>query len=794
MPPVIDAGLAGRPAYLGARVTRTQDDRLLTGRGCYVADVQLPDVAEAAVVRSQAAHARLVHVDLSEARSHPGVMAAVAAGDLEGVQEFPHFAQWFPSVHLFPLCRDRLRYVGAPVAIVVAEDRYAAEDAAEHVRVEYEDLPVVASIDQALAPDAPRLFEEWPSNVVATGRPGDEEVDEIMAGSRVVSGLYRTQRHFGVPMETRAVAAEFAEGRLTVWMTSQMPHVARTVLSHVLGLPESRIRVIAPDVGGGFGLKIGVYPEYAVIAWLAMRLRRPIRWIEDRAEHMVSSVHARESVQELEAAVDDSGRILALRARITADVGSLESWPPTITPAFTTWLNLTGPYRVPVARGVIENVVTNKTPCGPYRGFGIPEGVFAMERLIEKIAREVDVDPIELRRSMLIEPSELPLTTPTGARLDSGRYREVFDHVVERAHQAENSARDRFEGDPAARIGLGVASYTESTTDTLFGTTGLWTSFDACTIRVEPDGGVVVGVGVMDTGNGAETAVAIVTAGALGVPLETVRVVMGDTDDAPYGTGAWGSRTAAVATGAIAKAAAAIRDKALRIAGHVLEVDPADLVIEKGQIHVRRSEGPSISFADVAQAATVRTVLLPPDVEPGLQANATYDPPNIQHWPDEKGRMNAGSTYAYATHAAIVKVDIETGHVEILDYLVGHDCGTVINVLTLEGQINGAVAQGIGGALYEWMAYSPEGQPLTTSFMDYLLPAAPEVPDLEIYHFETPAPDAAFGIKGAGEGGTVGPAAAIGNAVANALREFDVDVVATPLTPSAVRTLIRAER
>jgi aerobic carbon-monoxide dehydrogenase large subunit len=785
--------LAGRPSYVGARVARVEDDRLLSGRGTFIADLTLPGMAEVAILRSQVAHARITDIRTDAARSVPGVISVVTAGDLEDVKPFPDFFDYVRPVAAFPLCQGHIRYVGAPLAAVVASDRYVAEDAVEALEVGYDDLPAVGSIEAALAPGAPVLYEGWPDNRMMDVPGIDPAVDEAFAAaSRIVRGAYSIQRHAAVPLETRGSLAEFRHGRLTLWTGTQSPHIARTMLSYVLPLAERDIRVIAPDVGGSFGCKCHVYGEDVLVCWLAMKLGRPVRWIEDRAEHMVATVHSREHVVELEAVVQDDGRIAAIRSHVTQDVGAEDNvWFSGINVSFVAAGHVTGPYKIPLAQNHVTCVVTNKTPSGAFRGFGIPEMVFALERLVDKIAKEVEVDPVELRRSMLVTDDDLPYVTATGGVYDSGSFREAFDRAVQLGRESESRARARFGGDDGVRIGLGVATYAEGTAPTYFGTTGHWTAHDAASIRVEPDGSVIVSVGVTTTGQGVTTMVATLAADALGVSRDVVSVRIGDTDLCPYGLGGWGSRSTVVGGGAVLKAAARVRERILRIAGHLLEADPQDLVVENGLVHVKGSDRPAVSIAEVATAATVRTVDLPLEIERGLEATASYEPPGLQHRPDERGKINGAVGWANATHAAVVKVDLATGEVEVLDYIVTHDCGPIINPLIVDGQVQGGVAQGIGGTLYEHIVYSEEGQPLTASFMDYLIPSATEIPAMTIEHFESPSPNLPLGVKGVGEGGVIGAPAAIGNALANALEEFGVEITSTPFTPNAIRTMLR---
>jgi carbon-monoxide dehydrogenase large subunit len=785
-----DLSLAGRPSYFGARVVRLEDDRLLRGGARFVADIRLPRMLEMTVVRSQFPHAR-IRVDLDAARAAEGVVAAFAAADLTDVEPFPDFIPYVKPVRGFPLATDVARFVGAPLAVVVGEDRYLAEDGAELVGVDYDPLPVVSSAAAALAEDAPRLYAEWPDNRIVDVPSSAPEVADAFADRRVVRGRFSMHRHAGVPVETRGCVAEYRDGRLTLYTGTQSPHITRTTLSYVLPLRERDIHVVAPDVGGSFGVKTHIYPEEVLVSWLAMRLGRPVRWIEDRSEHLVASCHAREQTMELEAAVEQDGTIAALRCHLVHDVGSAQIFMPGINPTFVTAGSITGAYRIPLAECSITEVVTNKTPSGAYRGFGQPEAYFALEVLVDRIARELGVDAVELRRRMLLDGSDLPYTNPSGGVIDSGSFAAAFERAVELGRKAEARRRAEIADDPHARIGLGLATYLEGTAPTYFGTTGRWMSHESARVRIEPDGSVVVAVGVTTAGQGTTTMAAVLAADALGVPIESVRVESGDTDVSPYGLGAWGSRSTIVAGGAILGAAGRLRDTVLKIAAHLLETSRDDLEIEHGFVRVQGAPERSVALADVATAAWMQTTDLPADIDPTLEAVVTYDPPGVDHVPDERGRMNPVATCANATHAAVVRVDLETGRIDVLDYIAVHDCGPMVNPPIVEGQVRGGVAQEIGGTLLEHLVYSDDGQPLVAGFMDYLIPTAGEIPDVAVEHFESPSPNTPLGLKGAGEGGTIGPPAALANAVANALAEFGAEIETLPLSPSAVRELIR---
>lgn len=780
-----------RPRYIGLPATRLEDDRLLTGRGKYVADVRLPSMVEASFVRSRVPHGRLLGIDTAAAKVASGVFAVVTAEDLEGVRPVPDFHSVARPLEIFPLCRDRVRYVGAPLAAVVAQNRYEAEDAAELVEPRIEALPTVATLDAALDPTSERLYPGWPDNKLVDVKGRNLAVDSAFETLRCVAGSYTVQRQAPVPLETRGVVADYSEGRLTVWTSTQFPHIVRTMLSYVLGLPERSIRVIAPDVGGGFGGKAEVYAEEYVIASLAWRLRRPVRWIEDRREHLIAACHARDMRIDVEAAVHDDGVIEAVRGRILHDVGSGEIYPSGFSPSFIAAGLLTGPYRIPHQTFDVTCVVTNKTPSGAFRGFGLPEAVFAMERLLDKIARELQLDGLELRRRMIIDAEDLPYVTASGARVDSGSHRQAFERGAEFASARAAKARRQLANDPDVYVGVGAASFLEGVAANYYFTSGNWTAQDACDVRFDPDGGVTVGVGVSTAGQGLQTMVATVAADALGLPIERVRVVMGDTDTSPYGLGGWASRSTVVMCGAIHRAASEVREKAIRIAAHLLEAPVEEIQIENDRLFVLGAPSVSLGWRDVAHAALIRTFELPPGLDPGLEARATYLPPNVDSAPDDSGRLNACPTYANSTHVAVVAVDVGTGEIRVVDYGIFHDCGRVINPSIVAGQIKGGVAQGIGGALYEELAYDDAAQPQSTTFWDYLPPRATEIPSFHLEELESPAPTIPFGVKGVGEAGIIGPPAAIARAIEDALADFAPrEITRTPITPGHVLRIV----
>ncbi len=779
------------PKYIGVPAPRLEDDRLLAGRGKYVADVRLPGMVEACFVRSQIAHGRILEIDTAKASGAAGVLAVATAMHLDGVSPVPHFYAIAKPVAMFPLCRERVRYVGAPLAAVVAENRYQAEDAAELVEARIEPLQTVANLGEALDPRGEQLYPEWPDNKLVDVAGHNPAVDTAFETLRCVGGSYTVQRQAPMPLETRGVVADFSDDRLTVWSCTQFPHFLRTMLSHVLGLPEGSIRVIAPDIGGGFGGKAEIYPEEYVVPWLACRLRRPVRWIEDRYEHLIAACHARDVQIDIEAAVHEDGSIEAVRGRILHDVGSGEIYPAGFSPSFIAVGILTGPYRIPHQKFDVTCFVTNKTPSGAYRGFGQPEAVFAMERLLDKVARELSLDGVELRRRLIIDSVDLPYVTASGARVGSGSHREAFERGVEFASRRAAEARLRLANNSNVYIGVGAANYLEGVAANYFLTSGHWTAQDSCDIRFDPDGGVVIGVGVSTAGQGLQTMVATVAADALALPLDRVRVVMGDTDLSPYGLGGWASRSTVVTCGAIHRAAGELREKAIRIAAHLLEAEAGEIQIENDRFFVVENPSVSIGWRDVAHAALIRTFELPPDLDPGLEARATYFPPYIDRSPDELGRLNACPAYTNSTHVAVVAIDIHTGQIRVVDYGIFHDCGQVINPLIVAGQLHGGVAQGIAGALYEELIFDDYAQPQSTTLMDYLLPSAADMPSFHLEELGSPAAEIPFGVKGVGEAGIIGPPAAIASAIEDALADFaPPEITRTPITPSDILQMV----
>ncbi len=776
-------GQTGR--YIGQSVRRREDPRLLRGSGLFVADVRLPGLTHAAFLRSPHAHARIVRVDVSGALGQPGVLAAISFADLgpdpvKLPMLVPHRALR-PQMP-YPLAADRVRYVGEPVAAVVAEDPYLAEDALEAIVVEYEELPALVDAEAALAPGAPLLHDGAEDNLAAAVTHTVGDPDRAFAEADVVIDfMFRFGRLSGQPLETRGIVASYEPAKLgeslTVWSSTQAPHTARRVLADMLGLPQHAIRVIAPDVGGGFGVKNRFYAEEFVVPFLALRLGRPVRWVEDRREDFLTTYQAREQVHYLQVAARRDGTVLAIRDRYVVDNGAYS--PFGLVVPFNAATTLPGPYRLPNYRAEMQAAYTNKAPMAPYRAAGRPPAVFAMERALDLVARRLDMDPEEVRFRNFVQPDEFPyhlgLLDRDGTEIcyDSGDYptclRNALDLIDVAAFRDEQKAargNDRY-------LGLGIGCYVESTGRG---------PFEGATVRVEPSGQVLVLTGAAPQGQSHETTLAQVCADRLGVDLDDVVVITGDTDGIALGVGTYASRTAVVAGNAVSGAARAVRQKALDVAAQLLEVSADDLELDRGAIRVRGVPDRQVTLAHVAQTvcSPPPAFTFPEGLEPGLEATHYFHP--------------VANTYANGVHVAIVEVDAETGIVRILRYAVVHDCGTVINPTVVDGQVHGGVAQGIGNALYEQMVYDDAGQPITTNYMHYLTPTAMEVPSIQVGHVQTPSPLNPEGIKGAGEGGTMPVPAAIANAIDDALAPLSVVVDRAMISPPYLLSLIRRAR
>jgi aerobic carbon-monoxide dehydrogenase large subunit len=775
------------PKALGARVLRREDARLVTGRGRYVSDVALPGLLEAAFVRSTRAHALVHGVDVAAATGAPGVVAVIVAADLDGIATALRARNGTPGYSecdMPILARDKVRLAGEAVALVVADSRYRAEDAAQLVHVDYEDLPPVMSIEDALAEGAPAIHDEVPDNLFNRFETATDGLDTVFAGAdEIVEIEIRQQRYCAVPMEARVAIASYdpSTAELTAWLSSQIPHIARTGLAKHLDMPENKVRVIAPDMGGGFGSKVVLYPEDVAIAAASKLLRRPLKWVSDRSEDLHATTHGREQIHRLRAAASSEGRILAVSSELYAANGAYAPWPYSASlDSGQASENVTGPYDIPAYGRKVRAVVTNKAPMGPYRGVGRVIACLGMERAMDDLADRLGLDPLEVRRRNLVR--EFPHTTAVGLRFESGDYVRMLDMLEDAIGWKELRAEnERLRGEGVYR-GLGVALAVEQSA---YGPRALAArkleltlGYDSAAIRVEPDGRVRVAVGLHNHGQGHETTIAQIAASELGIAADDIEVVWGDTDRVPYGLGTWASRSTVCCGGATILASRDIKAKVLRLASEMLEASAGDLELENGQITVRGTPSRGVSFREVARRAAFEPDLLPDGEEPGLEVTRRFVPPDP-------------GTFASSAHAAHVELDPDTGAVTVLRYVVAEDCGTVVNPMIVEGQVHGGVAQGIGGALYEHLVYDGAGNLITGSFMDYLIPTACELPDVDITHLESPSPFVPGGFKGMGEGGAVNSPATIVSAVNDALRPFGVIANHTPITPDWVMAALQ---
>jgi carbon-monoxide dehydrogenase large subunit len=756
---------------MGAEVRRKEDPRLITGRSVYVGDITLPNLHHVVFVRSPHAHARIRGIDASAALRRPGVRAVLTGRDLQGhVAPLPAGGAGEGSeggtaagrTHL-PLSLDRVRHVGEAVAAVVAVSEAAARDAADAVRVDWEPLPAVADPLAAMADGAPLLHDDAPRNVEHENRitAGDPD-GAFRRARRVVRQRMVNQRLCGVPLEGRAslAAPDPATGGLTVWTTHQAPHVFRNDLATALGLPQNLVRVIAPEVGGGFGVKFGLYPEDATLAVIARRLGVPVRWVETRSEHMVATTQGRDQVADLEAAVEEDGTITALRMHVTANVGAYAIF--TFIPDLTLAMAV-GVYRIPHVDLRSTCVFTNTTPVAAYRGAGRPEACYYIERLVDIIAAELGLTPEAVRRRNFIPPDAFPYQAPTGQRYDSGQYDRALTRALELARVADlrEEQRRRLERGDRHLLGLGLSCYVEMCG---FG------PFESAVVRVEPGGVVTAVTGTSAHGQGHETTFAQIIADHLGADFDRIVVRHGDTLNTPMGQGTGGSRSLAVGGSAILRAALRVQERARRIAASMLEAAPEDIVLEDGRYRVRGAPSSAVTLAQIAQRAYSGE--LGEGLEAGLEATEFFRPPQL--------------VYPFGAHVAVVEVDRETGRVRLRDFVSVDDCGVRVSPVLVEGQVHGGIAQGAAQALLEALVYGEDGQLLTGSLMDYAVPRADDLPSFTTAETVTPTPFNPLGAKGIGEAATIGSTPAVVNAVVDALRPFGVRHLDMPLRPERV--------
>jgi carbon-monoxide dehydrogenase large subunit len=767
-------------AVFGTRVERREDLPLLTGQGTYTDDLKLPGMLHAAVLRSPHAHAKLRSIDVAAARALPGVAAVLVHADLGFagkevplLQPNPVLTACMPML----LARDELRYVGEPVAFVVADDRYAAEDALELIDVVYEPLAAVSNAEAAIRDGAPQVYPEVANNVASRFTLGFGDIAAAFErGDLVLRQRLKTHRGAGQAMECRAVLAEYDRraNRFTIWSATQAPHLIGRIASQMLGMDEWQVRVIAPhDVGGGFGPKAIFYPEEGLVPFAARMLGRPVKWTEDRREHFLATNQERDQYHDAEIALTRDGKVLGFRDGVVFDTGAYVPWG--IVEPWITATTIPGPYKLPAFQVNMQVVYTHKVPVTPVRGAGRPQAVFAIERMLDLAARELHLDPAEIRRRNFIQPQEMPfpmgLVYRDGAPVtyDSGDYpaclskaQELIGYDAFRREQSEARREGRY-------LGVGVAAYVEGT--------GLG-PYEGAIVQVEASGKVLVTTGATPQGQGHVTTMAQIAADELGISVNDVSVITGDTGAIPFGIGTFASRIAVNAGNSVAMAAREVREKALAIAANLLEANKDDLELADGNVFARGVPAKFVSLGTLAlTAAGARPgFTLPPGVQPGLQATHYFSP--------------SQAAYASGAHAITVAVDLRTGDVKILNYAVAHDCGRVINPMIVDGQVQGGVAHGIGNCFYEELVYDDDGQLLNASFMDYLLPTANEVPTAKVAHVEVVCPLNPLGVKGAGEGGTIPSAAAFAAAVEDALAPFGVTITEVPLSPEKVRRLL----
>ena len=779
-----------RPKIVGARIKRTEDPRLLTGLGAYTDDRQVMRVLHVAFRRSDQAHARIRSIDCAAARAAPGVVAVLTAEDLSAAVRplvaTSRMPNYYPTP-LLPLAQHKVRYVGEPVVGVIAQSRYHAEDALELIAIDYEPLAAVSDPEAAARSGAALLHEEAGSNVLVSREFKRGDVDAAAQSAPVrVKGRFRMHRKTALAIEPRACLAEYEAGReaLTLHSATQVPGIVRDALATALDIPGHRIRVVAPDVGGGFGGKGSLYPEEIFVCAAARQLRRAVKWTSDRLEDLAASNQAFDEIVDAELALDADGRILALSADVIGDVGaySVYPWTAGLEPVQVVSF-LPGPYRIQHYRARTRAVATSKAPTGPYRGVGRPISTFVMERLMDMAAAQIGMDAKDIRLKNLVAAEELPYKVASGIVWDKSGFQECLNAACAaigydslRAEQKEARAAGRW-------VGIGIACYAELTgigsRISVAPGMPINTGTETAIVRIDSTGAVTAAFGVAAHGQGLETTLAQIVAEHLGARFDDIRIVQGDSSAVPGGTGTYASRSMVLAGGAATLAAQAVREKVLNAASHLLEASVADLVAEDGRVTVVGTDR-SISFREVARAVYSELARLPAEARGELAATRTYDP--------------VFGTTSAATHIATVEIDPETYEVRVERFVVAEDCGRLVNPLIVDGQVHGGVAQGIGAALYEEVIYDERGQVTTGSLVDYLVPSACEIPPMLVVHLESESPTTLGGFRGMGEGGTIGAPAAVANAVADALAPLGIEINELPATPERLFRLIEAAR
>ncbi len=764
----------GIAAMVGTPVKRREDPRLITGQATYVDDMKLHRMLYMSVLRSPYGHANIKSIDTDAARKHPGVVAVFTAEDLKGV--VGPVACAVPLGHMTegmgirqPLAEGKVRFFGDPVAVVIADDRYTARDARDLIEVDYEPLPAAIDVEKAMQPGAPLLYEEFGTNVglSLSLNESTEEIDKVFEqtkadGGVVVKGRIVNQRLAPVSIETRGVVADYNKGSktLTFWSSSQIPHILRNILAATVGLPQHQVHVIVPEVGGGFGSKLNVYPEELVAAFASMKTGHPVKWIEDRSEALSATIHGRDQVDYFEISATKDGKITGFKVYAINDLGSYCQLFTSVMVLGFMFPVVCGAYDIPVVHRSTDLVFTNKVPTDAYRGAGRPEATYLIERAIDMLARELGKDPVEVRRLNFIQPDQFPYKSATGNVYDSGNYEAALDKALALAGYQDmraEQARKRAEG---KLVGIGFSTYIEACAigPKGFAPVGL---YESARVRVEQSGTVMVYSGSSPHGQGAETTFAQIVAEEFGIPVEDVIVLHGDTDSTPEGRGTYGSRTTSVGGSAVFTAVQRLKEKMKQIAATMLEASASDVTLEDGKFSVAGSPQKSVSFAEVAATANLSNTLAP-GIEPGLETTAFWEPEAL--------------TYPFGTHICMIEVDKDTGEAKIMRYIAVDDCGRQINPMLVEGQIHGGIAQGIGQAMFEGVIYNEDGQLMTSTLTDYAMPLSTELPNFETDSTVTPSPVNPLGVKGIGEAGTIASTPAVANAIADALGVADVEM------------------
>ena len=776
--------------FFGSRIKRREDPRLITGKGNYVDDVKLPGTTYAAFIRSPHAHARIVSIDKSAALKAQGVVAVYTGKEMadDGVKPIP--VGWLlPNIKIpahLPLAVDRARYMGDAVAVVIAETPYLAKDAAELVQVEYDVLPATVEGIDAIKPGAAKVHDEIADNVCFRWSLGDKAATDaaFKSAAKVVKQHFVNHRLIPNAIETRSMIASAnpGTGEVTLWLNSQNPHVHRLLMAaFILGMPEHKLRVISPDVGGGFGSKIFIYPEECVVTWATRKLLRPIKWSAERREAFMTDAHGRDHVTDAEMALDAGGRITGLRVNTVANLGAYVSLFAPAVPTYLYGTLLSGCYQIPAIHVDVAGVLTNTTPVDAYRGAGRPEACYLLERMVDLAAQATGQDPVEIRRKNFIPKEAFPYQTPVAVMYDSGNYPAALDkalQILDLPKFRKEQEKLRKEG---RLLGIGFSTYVEAcglAPSQVAGALGAQAGlYESATVRVHPTAKVTVFTGSHSHGQGHETAFAQIAADELQMPMEDIEIVHGDTGTVPFGMGSYGSRSGPVGGSAIFMSTQKIKDKAKKIAAHLLEANEADIVFEGGKFSVKGSPNRSKTFGDVALMAYLAHNL-PKGLEPGLEALSFFDPGNF--------------VFPFGTHICVVEVLRETGEIKLVRYVAVDDVGRVINPMIVDGMVHGGITQGVSQALWEAAVYDESGQLLTGSMMNYAMPHAHDMVSMELERTETPTPVNPLGVKGAGETGTIASTPAVANAVMNALAPLGILHLDMPFSPGRIWEAMRA--